>query len=167
MDLILPSIDYEDSYVEYIKELGNEERYPFPMDFDYSDFERLLEKIGNFAKGVNLPPGYVPSSTLWLIDSGKLVGVTNIRHYLNPEIEHCGGHIGLGIRPSYRCKGLGQILMKLSIEKLTRMGEGPIHIHCYKENIASAKTIVSNGGVLKSELAMENKIVQRYVVANT
>ncbi len=164
MNLILPSIEYKDSYLEYIAELGDEERYPFPMDFDYSDFGKLLEKIDNFAKGVNIPPGYVPSSTLWLVDSGELIGVINLRHYLSPEIEHCGGHIGLGLRPSFRGKGLGRYLMKLSIEKLNQMGVNSVHIHCYKENRASAKAITSNSGVLVSELTLENQVVQRYVV---
>jgi hypothetical protein len=36
MDLILPSVEYKDSYIQYIIELGDEERYPFPVDFDYS-----------------------------------------------------------------------------------------------------------------------------------
>ncbi|MCY7294879.1 GNAT family N-acetyltransferase [Alteromonas sp. a30] len=167
MDLILPSIDYKNSYIEYIEELGAEERYPFPMDFDCSDFDALLEKIDNFANGVNIPPGYVPSTTLWLVESGELIGVTNVRHYLSPEIEHCGGHIGLGIRPSYRGKGLGSKLMNLSIKKLNAMGVNSVHIHCYKENIASANAIISNGGVLVSELSIDNKTVQRYVAANT
>jgi predicted acetyltransferase len=164
MELALPSIEYKDSYLEYIKELGNEERYPFPMDFDYSNFEALLEKIEQFSKGLNLPAGYVPSSTFWLVDSREIIGVTNIRHYLNSEIEHCGGHIGLGIRPAYRGKGLGGYLMKLSIEKLKGMGVNSVHIHCYKENIASSKAIRSSGGVLASELPLQNRVVQRYVV---
>ncbi|MGX5174334.1 hypothetical protein ACUR5C_09970 [Aliikangiella sp. IMCC44653] len=30
MDLILPSAEYKNSYIQYINELGDEERYPFP-----------------------------------------------------------------------------------------------------------------------------------------
>jgi predicted acetyltransferase len=137
------------------------------MDFDFSDFERMLEKINDFSVGVNIPAGYVQSSTLWLVNSGELIGVTNIRHKLNKEIEHCGGHIGLGIRPSYRSKGHGTQLMKWSIEKLVGIGVSSIHIHCYKDNIASAKAIESNGGELMSELAIESRIVQRYLVTRT
>lgn len=167
MGLILPSKKYKHSYLKYIEELGDEERYPFPMDFDCSDFQKVLEKINDFAEGVNLPPGYVQSSTYWLVDSGELIGVTNVRHRLNKEIEHCGGHIGLGIRPTYRGKGYGNRLMKLSIEKLNELGVSAIHIHCYKGNVASAKSIVSNGGTLESELPLEDKIVQRYLVTHT
>ncbi|QFT55024.1 GNAT family N-acetyltransferase [Microbulbifer sp. THAF38] len=164
MKLVSPSANYEASYRQYIEELGNEERYPFPMDFDHADFEALIQKLSNFAQGKNLPEGFVPSSTLWLVDETEIVGVTNIRHYLNDRITHCGGHIGLGIRPKYRGKGYGKLLMKLSIQRLQEMSEGPVHIHCHKENSASANTIKACGGLLDSEIEADGKIVQRYLV---
>ena len=166
MHLVLPSLSYQNSYMEYINELGDEERYPFPLDFDHSQFENMLKKIKQFADGVNLPVGYVQSSTFWLVDGAELLGVTNLRHRLNKQIEHCGGHIGLGIRPSHRGRGLGAKLMKLSIEKLCGMGVKPVHIHCYKDNIPSAKAIIANGGELSSELMVDTKIVQRYKVGS-
>ncbi|WP_205663334.1 GNAT family N-acetyltransferase [Alteromonas facilis] len=164
MELIRPSMNYQQSYIDYIAELGDEERYPFPMDFDHSDFAQMLARIADFADGVNLPPGYVPSSTWWLVDNDELIGVTNVRHYLNDAIAHCGGHIGLSIRPSYRRKNLGALLMKLSIQKLHTMGVDPIHIHCYKSNLASSRTIIACGGILDSEIDDEGVIVQRFLV---
>ena len=164
MTLIRPSMEYRPSYLKYIAELGDEERYPFPLDFDCSDFQRMLDKIDDFANGVNLPSGFVQSSTFWLVEANEIIGVTNIRHRLNRAIEHCGGHIGLGIRPSYRGKGLGRLLMQLSIEWLLKRGVDPVHIHCYKNNPASANTIIANGGTLHSELDMDHQVVQRFLV---
>ncbi|MEM9103866.1 MAG: GNAT family N-acetyltransferase [Pseudomonadota bacterium] len=165
MRFIKPSMHFQESYNEYIQELGNEERYPFTMDFEYSDFHGLLQKLENFALGKDLPDGYVPSSTWWLVNEDNgLIGVSNLRHYLNQKLEYCGGHIGLGIRPSFRGQGWGKRLMQLSIEKLASMGLSKIHIHCYKNNLTSAKTITSNGGILDSEIQVEGKIVQRYMV---
>ncbi|MFX9721984.1 GNAT family N-acetyltransferase, partial [Acinetobacter baumannii] len=40
------------------------------------------------------------------------------------------------------------------------------HIHCYKSNLASAKTIQANNGRLHSEITL-NQVVQRYVVYKT
>ncbi|MGO2235227.1 MAG: GNAT family N-acetyltransferase [Marinomonas sp.] len=164
MELVLPSSKYIPSYNAYIEELGDEVRYPFPMGFDHQDFDALLAKLSDFALGNNLPDGFVPSTTLWLVEGDKLVGVTNLRHYLNSAIEECGGHIGLGIRPSYRGKGLGKLLMKLSVEKLNAMGISCVHVHCYKDNYASASTIIANGGELHSELTLDGKVVQRYFI---
>lgn len=167
--LVLPSRDYEHSYHAYIVELGDEERYPFPLDLEHQDFVALLQRLEDFANGVNLPEGFVPSSTFWLVEDGELVGVSNLRHYLNERIRHCGGHIGLGIRPSYRGGGLGNVLMALTMQEAWKLGIDEIHLHCHKENAASARMIVSNGGALHSEVAdgEPEEIVQRYVVGVT
>lgn len=165
MQLITPNLAFEQSYRAYIEELGDEERYPFPLDLDDCDFAALLARIEEFVQGVNLPQGYVPSSTLWLIDQGDIVGVTNVRHTLNEQIQHCGGHIGLSIRPSKRGQGLGKVLMQLSIEFLAQRGTSHVHIHCYKDNPASANTIMACGGVLDSEITVSDQPVQRYIVS--
>lgn len=164
MKLVSPTVEYQESYIAYIEELGDEERYPFPLDFEYEDFASLLKKLDNYAIGSNIPKNMVPSSTFWLIQNNKIIGVTNLRHYLNKDIEHCGGHIGLGIRPSCRGKGIGNFLMAESIKKLNSMGVNDVHIHCYKDNLASSAMILANGGCLTSEFSEQNKVIQRYVV---
>jgi len=165
MKLISPTVEYQDSYISYIKELGNEERNPFPLDFEYEDFVGLLKKLDGYASGTGVPENMVPSSTFWLIQNNEIVGVTNLRHYLNTEIEFCGGHIGLGIRPSFRGKGVGNFLMAESIKKLNSIGVNTIHIHCYKDNLASSAMIIANDGKLTSEFSEQNKVIQRYVVS--
>ena len=164
MQLILPSAVYEESYGDYIRELGDEERYPFPMDFDHSDFANLLAKLKSFESCESIPKEFVPATTFWLVDGEELIGVSNLRHYLNDRIRHSGGHIGLGIRPSYRGKGLGTLLLKLTIEKAFEIGIGQVHIHCDKSNEASARMIRANAGKLESEIEDNGEIVQRYLV---
>ena len=115
--LIEPNAEFEPSYREYIRELGNEERYPLPLDFDHSDFPSFLARLADFDAGRNSPAGYVASSTYWFVEGGKILGVSNLRHTLNEEIHRCGGHIGLGIRPSQRGRGLGAELMSLTIQE--------------------------------------------------
>ena len=166
MRLLKPSKLLADSYDRYIKDLGSEERYPFPLDFDYSNFERYLEKVEDFALGKNLPEGYVQSTTLWLVEENEIVGVTNIRHELNSSIRHIGGHIGLSIKPSARGKSLGVKLMKMSILFLKDLGVNKVHIHCEKANTASSKTIQACGGVLESEVSHNKEIIERYIVQN-
>ncbi|WP_394130510.1 GNAT family N-acetyltransferase [Shewanella maritima] len=166
MQLITPSIDYQQSYLNYISELGDEERYPFPLDFDHQDFPSMLARIDKFAKGEALAEGAVPSSTLWLIEAGEIIGVTNIRHFLSPQIAHCGGHIGMSIRPSYRGKGLGSTLMKLSINYLKAMDVKHIYVHCYQSNQASAQMIIANGGQLHSQVVIGEQTVLRFLITD-
>jgi len=164
--LVLPSLEYEQSYRDYIVELGDEERYPFQLDLEHNDFCALLERLDHFLNGVNIPSGYVPTSTFWLVDGHELVGVSSLRQYLNEAIAECGGHIGLGVRPSYRGLGLGNTLMAVTIQEARKIGIEEIHIHCHKSNEASGRMIVRNGGVLRSELKLGQhpETVQRYVL---
>lgn len=164
MKLIEPSLAFEVSYRGYINELGDEERYPFPLDFDDSDFPALLARLRDYASGSNLPAGVVPSSTYWLVDGCELIGVTNIRHRLNKAIEHCGGHLGLSIRPAYRGCGVGHDLMRRSIQLLQARGVKDIHIHCYAANPRSAATIQASGGILHSTIRLHGKTIQRFRV---
>lgn len=163
--LVRPDEAYKQSYREYIDELGAEVRYPFPLDFDHADFPALLTRLDEFEQGINIPPGFVPSSTYWLVQGNRLLGVSNLRHVLNDRIREAGGHIGLGIRPSCRGQGLGRELLALTMEQAKVRGISVLHIHCYKNNTASARMIMANGGLLDSEIDDNGQWVQRYLIA--
>lgn len=165
INIVLPDIAYQQSYCEYIDELGEEERYPFPLDFEHSDFPAMLAKIADFATGRNLPEGYVPSTTYWLIIDGVLAGVSNLRHFLNAGLQEAGGHIGLGIRPSYRGQLWGAYLMQQTIARARQRGIEDVHIHCYADNAASSATIQRCGGVLLDTVSLVNATVARYIVS--
>ncbi|MCC5879784.1 MAG: GNAT family N-acetyltransferase [Idiomarina sp.] len=162
--LVLPNAKYEQSYREYIAELGDEERYPFPLDFDHTDFAELLAKKERFRNGIDLPDGFVASTTYWLVEGDEILGVANLRHQLNERIRHAGGHIGLGVRPAKRGCGLGNLLLKLTLDKAFDSGINPVHIHCHKHNAASARMIIANGGILESEIGDGGEVVQRYLI---
>jgi predicted acetyltransferase len=164
MDLIKPNLKYQDSYLSFIKELGDEERYPFPLDFDHSDFSAMLDKVQDFEQGLNLPTGYVPSSTYWLVENHEIIGVSNLRHHLNDQLLKTGGHIGLSIRPSCRGGKLSIQLLHLTLAEAVSKGISEVHIHCYRENLASSRMIEACGGVLDSEVLAVGQVVLRYVV---
>jgi len=165
LQLVLPDKKYEASYRDYVYELGDEERYPFPLDFEHADFQKLLSRLEEFRTGKNIPEGFVPSTTYWLVRGSDLVGVSSLRHYLNDRIRHVGGHIGLGIRPSLRGQGLGKTLLQLTISEARRRGIDVVHIHCHKHNQPSARMIIGVGGVIDSEVQESSgAVVQRYLV---
>lgn len=162
--LIEPSADFERSYRAYIAELENEVRYPFPLDFEHGDFVQLLRRLREFCDGVALPDGFVPSATYWLVCGNELLGVSNLRLELNERLREHGGHIGLGIRPSERGRGLGKLLLGLTLAQARERGIAQVHIHCHKHNTASARLIMANGGVLDSEVLHDGQCVQRYII---
>jgi predicted acetyltransferase len=170
--LVTPSAYYESSFRQYISELGEEERYPFVLDLKADDFANYLVRLTQFRDGINIPKGYVDSSTFWLVSDNTLLGVSNLRHRLNKEIAHVGGHIGLGIRPSARGKKLSRLLLAWTCEMAREKGIGEppnnaLHIHCYSHNVPSKRMIESVGGQLHSTVEDGDSSVSRYVFLQT
>lgn len=112
--------------------------------------------------------GFEASYRSYITELGdELLGVSNLRHYLNQQIRHAGGHIGLGLRPSQRGRGLGTWLLQLTLAEAAQRGIAPVHVHCYRDNLPSVRMILANGGRLESELALDDgHIVQRYLVGS-
>ncbi len=128
---------------------------------DYHDFDFYLENL----ELKEPKEGKVPDSTFFLLDEERniLLGAVNIRHYLNDYLLDYGGHIGSGIRPSERNKGYGTKMIRLALQECAKLGIRKVLIVCDKSNIASAKTIIKNGGILENEIVdNEGEIIQRY-----
>ncbi|ENV96120.1 hypothetical protein D3C80_733640 [compost metagenome] len=164
--LVKPHLRFKESYNNYINELADEERYPLTMDFDHTNFDSFLNKLKEYENGESLQEGHVANITYWLVEGSEIIGVSNLRPKLNEQIQYCGGHIGLGIRPSKRRNDFGSKLLELTIQEAWKLGLTELHIHCYKSNLASAKVIQANNGRLHSEIT-QDQVVQRYVVNKT
>lgn len=128
---------------------------------DYRDFERYLDELDVREGDAG---GLVPDSTFFALDTDTdtFVGAVNIRHRLNEFLLRYGGHIGDGVRPSRRSEGIGTQMIALALEECRRLGIRRVLMTCDKRNIASARTIQKNGGVLENEVDNDGEIVQRY-----
>jgi len=134
--------------------------------FQSKTYGQFLSGCKNNARGKRLPAGYVPNTTYFLMRGGndKILGRIDIRHRLNDHLRNNpGGHIGYAVAPSERRKGYGTQQLRLALEICKTMGLSPVLVTCLKENIASAKVIQKNGGVLEDErVSKEGKVFQRY-----
>lgn len=127
---------------------------------DYHDFKHYV----NFINESENSRDSVPNSTWFCLDIDRnlFVGAVNIRHYLNKELLFNGGHIGDGVRPSERRKGIATKMIALALEECRRLGIDKVLMVCDKENIGSAKSIMNNGGVLENEVCADGIVEQRY-----
>ena len=127
---------------------------------DYRNFEYYLENL----EVKDTSGGLVPDSTFFCLDEERniFVGAVNIRHDLNEYLLRSGGHIGDGVRPSERRKGVATAMIALALEECRRLGMNRVLMVCDKDNIGSAKSIIKNGGVLENEIAEDGVIEQRY-----
>jgi len=118
---------------------------------DAEHFEEFLARSRDDAEGRHLP-GTVPMSRFWLVEAGRIVGSSRLRHVLTPELEHEGGHIGYDIRPSARRQGLGTSILRLTLERAAARGLSRVKVTCDADNIGSIRVIENNGGVLAGEV---------------
>ncbi|MBE6012351.1 GNAT family N-acetyltransferase [Anaeropeptidivorans aminofermentans] len=117
----------------------------------YESYDEWLNIILARYKGGT--PSGVAASTYFTVrkSDGKIIGTIQLRHELDADLEKHGGHIGYGIRPSERKKGYGNKQLQLILEKAREIGLDKVMISCNKTNMASAKVIMKNGGLLTYE----------------
>lgn len=167
--LVTPTKEYESQVMAYKEEflkrdeildgcagLEEVETYDEWINFE----ERLSKKYGE---------DYVPSTVCLAIreTDNKLVGIIDFKHKFTDFLFNYGGNIGYSVLPEERRKGYAKEMLRLMLEKCKELGVEKVMIACDKENIASAKTIISNGGILENEVKDEPGLgwsgtIQRY-----
>lgn len=166
--LISPSKEYEKEAFEFIQEFleyNSEINGTGGLD-RYDDYDEWLLKIEKDLDLPNIPGGKVPANTYFFVrtSDNKIIGMINVRHKLNEFLFNEGGHIGYSIRPTERKNGYATIMLKLALQKCRELNLNRILITCDKINVASAKVIQKNNGVLENEIFSEtfSEIIQRY-----
>jgi predicted acetyltransferase len=161
MELVLPTEQYQDSFIAAVREFqaggDTNERGKRYKQFIIADLEQhfaeFVEKELSHARGENLPEGYVPETTLWLIDNNEFIGRVGIRHTLTEHLLQVGGHIGYDIRPGMRMRGYGSKILGLALPYATKLGIDKVLVTCDTSNIGSRKIIERNGGVLENRIS--------------
>lgn len=164
--LVKLSYEYEQQLINMMDEWLFEEQDFSPYMIrrnDYHNFKYYLEHL-EIKKETD---GRVPDSTFFCLDIDRniFVGAINIRHYLNEDLLYNGGHIGDGIRPSERKKGYATAMIALGLEECQKLGITNVLMVCDKDNVGSAKSIISNGGILENEVLIDGQIEQRYWIS--
>ena len=160
MELVCPSAEYKDSYIAAVQEFQadadttdrSQAMKQLSVDELAADFEGYVVKLNGYARGENLPAGWVPHSEFWLVDGTDYIGRTSVRHRLNDRLLKYHGHIGYDIRPSQRRKGYGTRILALALEKAKELGIERVLVTCNADNIGSRRVIEKNGGVFESEV---------------
>ena len=116
------------------------------------DAEKWAEHCRFMKDPDNVPEGRVPATQYIFVreEDRKIVGMLQIRHYLNEYLEKFGGHIGYSVAPSERRKGYASLMLKSALPECRKLGIDKVLITCDNNNIGSRKTILANGGVYES-----------------
>jgi predicted acetyltransferase len=136
------------------------------MDKSIDDYEGWVDRLEGDINYNNIKGDMIPANTYFAIrqNDEKIIGMINIRHRLNERLLKNGGHIGYSVRPTERKKGYATEILGLGLLYCRKLGLSQVLITCDRENSASAKVIINNGGILENEIKYSewDYTVQRY-----
>jgi predicted acetyltransferase len=153
-----PTLRYRDSFLAAIREFQSEGRH---LDLNTAEmrphFSRYLQAWQD--RKHNPAPGLVAETTFWLIDGATFIGRLSLRHELNAALTQHGGHIGYEIRPTKRRQGYGTLALKLGLMEARQRSLPRVLITCDDTNLASARIIESNGGLLENTVLVNGRSI--------
>ena len=151
--LVKPDLSYADEIIKYKEEsLAESPIINGSAGLDrFSSIEIWFEELKKRSCENTVPKGLVPSSTYLAVreKDNYIVGMIDIRHYLNEYLTQVGGHIGYGVRKTERNKGYAKQMLKLALEKCKELKIKKVLITCDEDNIASEKVILSANAKLE------------------
>ena len=164
--LVKPDLSYADEIIKYKEESLKES----PIINGSAGLDRLssiedwLEELNKRSCEDTVPEGLVPSSTYLGIreKDNYIVGMIDIRHYLNEYLTQVGGNIGYSVRKTERNKGYAKQMLKLALEKCKELKIKKVLITCDEDNIASEKVILSANAKLEDIRNVDGENKKRF-----
>ena len=164
--LIKPDLSYADEIIKYKEESLKEN--PLINGAaglnNFSSIEGWLEELKMKSSEDTIPEGLVPSTTYLAVREidNYIVGMIDIRHYLNEFLTQVGGNIGYDVRKSERNKGYAKQMLKLALEKCKDLKMKKVLITCDEDNIASEKVILSANAKLEDIRNVDGENKKRF-----
>jgi predicted acetyltransferase len=97
----------------------------------------------------------------WIVEGDRVHGGIALRHGLNDYVLRFG-HIGYGIRPSSRRRGLATWALGRILDEARALGLDQVLIVCEVGNLASVKTIEHHSGAFEGVRDTEHGPRRRY-----
>ena len=164
--LVKPDLSYADEIIKYKEEsLAESPIINGSAGLDrFSSIEIWFEELKKRSREDTVPKGLVPSSTYLGVreKDNYIVGMIDIRHYLNEYLTQVGGHIGYGVRKTERNKGYAKQMLKLALEKCKELKIKKVLITCDEDNIASEKVILSANAKLEDIRNVDGENKKRF-----
>ena len=164
--LVKPNLSYADEIIKYKEESLKES--PLINGSaglnNFSSIEDWLEELKRRSSEATVPEGLVPSSTYLGVreKDNHIIGMIDIRHYLNEYLTQVGGNIGYSVRKSERNKGYAKQMLKLALEKCKELKIKKVLITCDEDNIASEKVILSANAKFEDIRCIDDENKKRF-----
>ncbi len=150
MELVAPSPRYFPSFVRSLREWGDAHqdgagiRHAATLT-DRVGFERWVDQL-LAEETVPASPAHVTCTYRWMVDGDEYLGSIALRHELNDWLREYGGHVGYGVRPSARGRGLASAALAGTVRLAAERGMPEVMLTHDATNPASGRVIEHNGG---------------------
>jgi predicted acetyltransferase len=121
-----------------------------------------VESPAGFAAWVARLAGESDRATCrWIVEGDRVLGGIALRHEFDDYVRWAG-HIGYGIRPTARRRGLATWALSRMLDTARARGMDRVLVVCATGNVASARSIERAGGVFEEIRDTDHGPVRRY-----
>ncbi|BGE83357.1 GNAT family N-acetyltransferase [Staphylococcus petrasii] len=156
----------EEALVQYLKEWYDNEEKIVPSNTDlakYDSFKQMIDELNKEEADAD----WVPTTTLFYFKDDQIVGAVDIRHKLNKRLTNIGGHVGYGVRKSYRGQGIASTMLTEAMKILKTLGVETVLMTCNPKNYASQAVMKHCGGYEITPYTKKNgNLVSRFEIPN-
>lgn len=97
----------------------------------------------------------------WIVEADAVLGGIALRTVTNDKVLRLG-HVGYGIRPSARSRGIATWAVGALLPRARAAGLSRLLLVCLDDNVGSIRTIERNGGVLEKVVDDSQTLVLHY-----
>ncbi|MGZ4635163.1 GNAT family N-acetyltransferase [Oryzihumus sp.] len=156
LELVLPDIARRAAWLASHREWGpglHEDGFGVGPDDD-------VDSADGFANWVSRLRS-LPARLWWIVDGEAVLGGIALRTVTNEMVVRLG-HVGYGIRPSARGRGIATWALGEVLPHARAAGLSRLLLVCLDDNVGSIRTIERNGGVLERVSNDGHNLVRRY-----
>lgn len=141
--LSAPSVTWHGSWLTAHREWGpgqHEDGFGLRLDDE-------VDSVVGFTSWVTRLSLDTQCTSWWITEDDEVLGGIALRHEDHPLVPRAG-HIGFGVRPTARRRGLASWALGRALEEARRVGMDDVLAICRPDNTASAKTLERHGELL-------------------
>ena len=128
-------------------------------------YEDWLKTVAANTSIETVSVNWVVTDTFFAVDEkDQIIGIIDLRHTLNDFLKNLG-NCGYSVRPSERRKGYATEMLRLLLPIAKDAGMKKLHLSVERDNEASIKTIMRNGGKYERSFEFEGEQADIYKIS--